>query len=69
MRTDQRILMGKYIEEIESLTKRNEKLHNENNRLEDIVLDLNGDIKILLNASDNVSDVRLLVNDLNRSLD
>ena len=68
MRIDQRNLMGQYIEQIESLTKRNENLSNENNRLEDIVFDLNGDIKILLGASDNVSDVRALVNDLDKSL-
>jgi len=36
-------------------------LKNEKDRLEEIVLDLNGDLKILLSAGTNVSDVKVLM--------
>jgi len=43
------------------LSNRNDKLKNEKDRLEEIVLDLNGDLKILLSAGTNVSDVKVLM--------
>ena len=44
------------------MARRNDKLNKEKDRLEEIVLDLNGDIKILLSAGTNVADVKVIMN-------
>ena len=51
-----------YYDQIETLAARNEKVIREKDRLEEIVLDLNGDIKILLSAGTNVADVKVIMN-------
>ena len=50
------------------MSKRNEKINLEKQRLEEVVIDLNGDIKLLLSAGTNVADVKLLLNDLSKSM-
>ena len=51
-----------YREQVELLSRRNDQINKEKERLEEIVLDLNGDIKILLSAGTNVADVKVIMN-------
>ena len=65
---DNKSLLTRAFDEIEQLSKRNEKINLEKQRLEEVVIDLNGDIKLLLSAGTNVADVKLLLNDLSKSM-
>ena len=68
LRADNKTLLAQALESIESLNARNAKITKERDRLEEVVLDLRGDIKILLSAGSNVADVKFLLRDLSKSM-